>query len=240
MTTALAPNPSTSATPPTAGTNLVSALQRANLQTLAPAFQKMGLGQFIRSMPTHLYAQAPAAAGADPWATAAAQSLYLPDDAKAETILTAYGRAGSGTVGPLTVVATTNSAPTAGNVMISPNGDLLFAAADAWTSVDVFYVPAKSDTYIETLSVASNAAVIPTALTALILKEAQSTVGTRTGNLVVLTPGSTPSTGQCCLNAAKTQVIFASADAVTQCQVKLGVVPAIDVNALLEAASTFI
>jgi len=220
--------------------SLKAALNRASLQSLTALLSAIGLGDVVRALPTSLRAKAPLAVAANAYVVqSGAQSLSLADDAKAMEIKYAYARSGAGTVGSLTIDATAASAPAAGHCKISSNGDILFNSTDAWTSVDVVYTPEKQDVGEYTgLAVASNALTIPTQPgPAVMLLEVESLAGTKTGKLAVIAPGGSPSTGQACLNAAKTQVVFASADAVTSARVKVGFACAKDVDALLEGSA---
>ncbi len=89
--------------------------------------------------------------------------------------------------------------------------------------------------------VTSNVATLPASLTAQgvqRLLDCNAVVATATGRKIILTPsGSTPSAGQCVLNLACSTVTFASADAVTSCNLSLLLSPAVDAGALLEADS---
>lgn len=226
-------------------TALKLAINRANLQSLGPEFQVIALGNVLRALPTYLYGQAPVST--DSYVSASSAAIVLPDDAKAlysgnGGIISAYARAGSGTAGPLTIDASSGTAPASGHCSVAPNGDLQFnLGTDAWTSVDVVYVPQKLDIYEETLPVVSNLLTLPTSFgNAVLLLEAESKVGTLVAKMKIQLPAASVTTGQSSLNLAKTGVNFASADAVTSARVKFGVVPAIDLNALLEAASNFI
>lgn len=225
----------------TLANSLKNALNRANLQSLTALLSTIAFGNVVRVFTTSLRGNKPVAAGAsNPYVVqSGAQSLILPEDAKAMAIRYAYARTGSGTQGLLTVDATAASAPAAGHVKISPNGDIMFAAADAWTSVDVVYEPEKQDVQEFTgLGVASNALTLPTAPgLAVMLLEVESLAGTHTGKFAVIAPGGSPSTLQACLSADKTQVLFASADAVTSARVKVGFVSAVDLDAALEGAA---
>jgi hypothetical protein len=192
-----------------------------------------------------LRAQAPAV---DPYGAGSNSSLFLPDDAKAATILKAYARAGTGTLGELTPVAA-NTAPTAGQVSVAADGNVLFYATDAWTSVDVEYQPEIQDTVEATLPCASGVVTLPAGLInpsgatagyAVTLMEAQR-ADTSTAQLIVTKPAATnTTTGTACFDFAKAHVLLDSADGATSVRVKLGIKSAVDLNALLEAASTFI
>jgi hypothetical protein len=228
-------------------TSLRAALNRANLQSLPPAFQKIAIGDVLRGLHVALYNQAPLAAAGNPYVIQTASSVYLPDDAKALAIVRAYARAGTSAAGPLTVDSDEATLPATLHCAVAPSGDLVFNATDAWTAVDVFYQPQRMDVVeLNPISVASNAVVLPANQEGLpavyfTLLEVESLAGINTGKFVVGAPAATNSTAKsACFNLAKTQVIFDSADAVTSCRLKLGIQPLVNLNALLEAASNFI
>ena len=217
--------------------SLVAALSRAQLQSLTSMLEQIQFGTQLRQkLPVTLRAAVPTT---DPYAGLSTVSIFLPDDAKAAQILSAYARAGTGTLGPLMVEAT-GSTLAAGQCMVSPDGNINFYAADAWTSVDVVYRAESQDVIELTLPCVSGVVTLPTAAVgagAVTLMEAQR-ADTSTAQLVVLSPSnSAPSTGDANLNLAKTEVLLHVADAATSVRVKLGIANAVDLNALLEAAS---
>ena len=230
----------------TLANSLVAAFNRAQPGSLPSMFASIALGTQLRQgLHVALRAQVPAL---DPNGAASNTSIVLPDDAKAANISTAYARAGTGTLGQLTVVAP-GTAPNAGQVSVSADGNILFYAADAWTSVDVEYRPEIQDTVEATLPCASGVVTLPAGLLnpsgatagyAVTLMEAQR-ADTSTAQLVVTKPAATNSTtGTACLDFAKAHVLLDSADDATSVRVKLGIKSAVDLNALLEATSTFI
>jgi hypothetical protein len=227
----------------------VAALNGANPNNISDELRAMLFGSFVRAMPIPLRNQVPLAAAADPYVLATLQAIYLPDDAKANSIFRAYGRtAGSATPGEIAPKATAGSpytTPTTGTVGVAPNGDIVFLATDQWTNVDVLYLPEKYDVYEATaLSAASSVVTLPTAWTTqgvVFMLEAQANTGTVTGAKIVLAPSNSApgTTGQANLNLAKTQVLFTVADAVTQARIKIGLCNGTDLNAFLETAQNF-
>lgn len=232
---------------------LKDALDRANPATIAAAFGLLKLGRVFRGqLPMPLRRKVPAA---DAASLATLNVLRLPDDAKAAVILRATVLAvGSGAVlGELTPQAF-GATPSTGQCAVTPSGDIAFLASDAATLVDVLYVPERG--YVVTtlaLPVASNVLTLPTVYTqaavvpstsngfkatpggVVLLTDAVADAGTSTGRKVILTPGSSaPSAGQARLNAAKTTVTFASADAVTSAHVTLVLCTPYDLDSLLE------
>lgn len=223
-------------------------LNTALLGWISTGLQLIAFGAVVRSMRTFLRGKA-ADATTNPYVLqTAVNSFTLPEAAKAHSIKSAYARAGTGTKGPLTVDHglwdAVNTAPAAGHCAVSPNGELLFAAADAWTAVDICYEPEKYDVVELTLPVsgAAGVALIPAGLIArgvLFLMEAESLTGTLKAKMMVQLPvDALPATTFADLNLAKTEVHFAAADVVTSARIKLAVASVTDVDALLEGASS--
>jgi len=218
--------------------DLKSSLNRADLNALADEFRSLALGDMVAAFPTTLRTCSAAANVGSVGYVFAKQSADIP----AASILWAYAKAGSGTPAQLTVVAY-GTTPTAGQIGIASNGKIVTASADAWTNVDVCYVPEKGDQFSVTLPVASNTLTLPSNMItpgASTLLSVVVNTGSVVGAKIVEVAGATPTTGEACLNAAKTQVVFASADAVTNATVTVLCSAAIDVSAALAAPSTFI
>lgn len=214
-------------------------LQQANPSDLPALLQKLGVGQLVSTVSRFIYRAAVNQAPVDQ--IASVHTIKLPDDAKCGTILLAYALAGTGTLGPLTIDAgPMTTATAAGHVNYSNSGDLTFASADAWTKVDITYMPRRLDVVTLTLPVVATTGVcaIPAAISGriVLLEEATAVSGTVTGACAVIAGSDAVpvTTKQANLNLAKTQVQFKIADAVTSATVKLGLVPLIDQHALLE------
>ena len=224
----------------------VAALNAANPNQLADALRAMGFGSFVRSMPVQRRSVAlDGAAATNPYVVAAAQSITLPDDAKVGYLLAAYARAGTGTKGVLTVdhqtpEASGDAQPAAGHVDVAASGDLIFHAADAWTKVDLLYIPAKYDTKELTLPVVTNALTLPTQLgDAVALLEVEALVGTSVGKKIIDVVGTAVAAGHAAFSLDKLTVNFQATDAVTSARVKFGVKPALDLEKFLESAQAF-
>lgn len=223
-------------------------LNTALLGWISTGLQIIGLGAVIRSLRTFKRNMAPDATLNAYVIQTGAQSITLPESAKAAKLKYVYARGGTGTKGALTVDHglwdAVNTAPAAGHCAVGPTGDLLFASADAWTILDYEYEPEKYDVYEITLPVvpATGLCALPAALVAkgvIFMMEAEALVGTTTGKKVVQVPAdSAPSTGLANLKIAKDNVYFATADAVTSARLKFAVASAIDVDAVLEGTST--
>jgi hypothetical protein len=217
-------------------------------QDLPGNLNALDFGDILRGLRTTLRAKTVLGTGINPYVAAAAQSIALPEGAKANSVITAYARAGGGTLGPLVVDAPDGLTAAAGHIGVSPNGDLLFAAADAWTSVDVVYEPEKADVIEIVVPVIPGTGIglLPQSLASVkagvvSLLEAESLAGALVSKMHVVAPANgAPATTLVNLDLAKLNVRFAVADAVTSARLKLSVTCAVDVDALLEAASTSI
>lgn len=225
---------------------LVAELNRAKPGNLADMLRLVGFGSMVRGFRTHLRGKAmDGVAATNKYVLAAAFSVTLPDDAKASDIVKAYARAGTGTKGPLTIDGGgdgfSGSEPAAGHVAVAPNGDLLFNHTDAWTSVDVVYVPEKYDIVELPLPVASNALTLPTTLGAgLFLLEVESLAGTVVSKMIVDKPGTSVAAGHAAMSLDKLTVNFQATDAVTSARVKFGVYSKINVDSLLETSQNYV
>jgi hypothetical protein len=228
----------------TSPTSLKNQLDGANPTPLADMLRAVKIGSVLRALPTELNGKAPLAVTVDPYVAAAAIALSMPDDAKAAFLFRGYGRAGTATPIELVVDAAQTGAaanPAANHVGISPNGDLVFHGADAWTSVDLLYLPGKYDVVELTLPVVGSSMAIPATFKAMYLFEAEVTVGVVVGKKIIDGPATATALGHVELDAAKANVIFNAGDVVAgTARVKFGVYSATDVDALLEAVSNFI
>lgn len=208
-------------------------LNQANPNNLADVLRRIAFGDVMRQERAQLRRAVPSTNVA-----AGAFSLSLPTDAKAAAISRATAIAGTGTLGEL-VVDAANTAPAAGHCAVTPSGDIIFNATDAFTVVDVAYVPERLDVLVLTVPVApaSGVAVLPAFATGIVLVTLMSatiTLGTNVGACKIVAPGAVPGTTlNANLSAAKAAVQFRIADAVTQAQIVLGMSPAVDLNAIL-------
>jgi hypothetical protein len=247
-------------------TSVRNLMNNGNTNSIADFLRRLRIGDRLGFLPTVLRHVNMLAQPPSPYNIATLETLVLPDDAKAASIISAYARTATAGVGALTVAAA-NATPTTGQIAVAPNGNIVALAADAQTDVDIYYIPEIQDVFELGGPPANNpsgapqgAAVVPTtgvmALpTGLVtqgivmLMEAEvitATAATGIGKKIVTAPGATGIVaGQAQLNAAKTAIQFAIADGVTSARVKLGVVAiglpnqGIDVQATLEAASPY-
>jgi hypothetical protein len=229
---------------------------KANPNDLPDFFRKIALGSLLMGQMTQQLRKKDLSA-ASSYALATLGCLVLPDNGKAAVILRAYARAGTGTLGELTVVAF-GVTPTAGQIAVSPNGDIVCLLADAYTSVDIDFVPERGDSNAldrdgnvnntsapgNVFPVVTNVITLPAVITArgvILLAEAEALQGTATGKKVVLVPGAgAPSAGQARLNLAKSTITFATADAVTRARVKLVLCANADLATVLNSTQTLI
>lgn len=200
---------------------------RANPNDIADLFRRIRIGDVLGGqIPQALRRQAPAASA---YVDSTLESLALPGHAKGASILRATVIAGgvTGEFAPQTYGTT----PGSGQCAVAPNGDLVFLAADAVTSVDVTYVPERGEEIELVLPVdpATGILEIPASYVdrgVLLLSEAESLAGTLVSEMEILVPtSSAPATGNARLSIPKARVYFAVADAVTKARVKLVLAP---------------
>ena len=185
-----------------------------NPNQVSDMLRALKFGDVLRALPVRLFGKAPSLPLNE---IAAVWTLALPDDAKAASVLRAYARAGSGTLGELTVDGVMGGATAAGHIGVTQSGDLSFAAADAWTDVDVLYVPRYEDVVTLPLVVVpgTGVAVLPAWMTTRkvqSLLRATVTAGGVVGPAAVIAPtiaGTPPgATHQVNLSTNKAQVQF--------------------------------
>lgn len=141
-------------------------------------------------------------------------SHILTLSVKAAVVLAAIATAG-GATGNLTPIRT-GAAPAAGQVTVSPTGDIQFAAADAVTSAEVVYLSAESGgVFTETVDVAASVGTLLQSRRGSVLLSATIDVGISTGPVTVDFRGVAPAAGEASLNLLGTGVSFNAADVVT-------------------------
>lgn len=229
--------------------------------TIADYFQIAGgVGQILRGqISQQLHRLVPVSDPGAPVGAATLITLVLPDQAKCDPagVSSLYVRAVSGgaVTGYYTPKSTTPfTTPTTGTYAVQPNGNIMLLAADLPTDVDVTYTPMRGRVVtLDLQPLSGNSYAIPTALTqtpqantspampggVIALLEVFSLTGTLTGQLGVKPPAAAnPATTFANLDVAKQHVLFAVADAVTSCRVKLLVCPDVDLSTILEAQSS--
>lgn len=205
----------------------LDSLNRAGPNTLADLLRSIGLGDVLAGVPQTVRKFSMDGAGASPYNVATLDAMGLPANQRASVIHRAYARAG-GVTGPLTIVAR-GTTPATGEIGVAPNGDIVTLGTDAITDLDVQYLPDGGEVVETVLPVASDSLALPAAFTAkgvVLLVECEAVEGTATGKKIVLIEGAgAPAAGACRLNAARTAVAFAAADAVTRARVKVVLAP---------------
>ena len=227
---------------------LRQSLNRADPNTLADMLRSAGLGDALRSLPVALRGvnvNAQPASASQP-AALSLQCIALPEDAKAASILRATALAGTGSKGELTISAFSVT-PVATHAAVAPNGDLVFLANDAYTSVNVDYVPERGDVVaglVLPVNTSTYLASLPSpyAGAAVLLMACTASVGTSGGAKSILAPQATVTAGNVALNVAHTGVVTNSTDALTSVTVDVlvnsGVGGGVDINAALESSSS--
>ena len=225
-------------TAPMNGTQRAS-LDNANASTLPDQLRLIAFGSLLQGqIPQVRRRLNPVALGTNPHTLSTLHTIVLPDGGAAASIVRATVRAG-GVTGELTPVAY-GATPATTQIAVAPNGDIVVLAADAITDMDVTYIPERGDVLEAVWPVASNAVVLPSAVTSrgvVTLLEAESVEGTLTGKLRILVPGGSATTGLAALNVAKSQVNLAAADAVVRVRLKLLVTAKEDLCSVLEATA---
>lgn len=180
---------------------LRAALDESNPNKLPTAAQSLPLGRGLSLL--CLFA-------AD---AVASNVLVLPEEQKAGQVLRAYARVG-GSTGYKTVVAAETAAPAAGQVAITPSGDIRFAAADAVTEAEVIYAPMEGEIFEDSVEVAASAATLSQSRRALQILSVTVDVGLIPGAKAIAARGSAPAAGSAALSAAGTGLAFNAADVV--------------------------
>ncbi len=210
---------------------LRESLNRSDPNTAHDIFRTILLGTILSALRAVIRAVVPVG-----------DAIALPNMAKARRVLSAYARAGAGALGELTVSATPLT-PAAGEVGWSATGDILFNAADAWTSVDVEFEPMVNVAEYATdgFPVVANILTLPqparpaVMLLSVVGYDAAGSVTTMT----VMVPGTAPAAGECALDLAKETVVFNAADAIVRADVVM-LRAGVNVVNTLESQSRFV
>lgn len=218
---------------------LKESMDRANPNTLSDGFRVVQIGKTLASD----VKQTKRKVNFDDLGVSASElatldALVLPEDARAGTVLRAYGRTGTAGTGEMTVAAP-NATPATGEIAVSPSGNIVALAADVLTDVDVEYIPVRGDVFEFTGPVSSGSMALPSSITdrgVILLLSAQAQAPS-VADQIVVAPGATPITGQAALSEAKDSVEFLAGDGHTEATVRLLVVASVDANAELEADS---
>lgn len=121
---------------------LREATNRANPSGLSDILRALAVGDMLtQRLPRVMRAEVPNVADAVLEGAVSVDRIRLPSNCKASRIRQARARAsGVGALGLMTITAL-NTVPGAAEIAIAPNGDIVFLAASAYTSVDVDYEP---------------------------------------------------------------------------------------------------
>lgn len=143
-----------------------------------------------------------------------ANVLALPDAAKAARVVRAFATAG-GAPGMLAPV-TPEGAVAAGQVGVTPTGDILFAAADAVTAAEVVYEPLEEGgVFTDAVDVAASAATLLQGRGAQQLLSVEVTTGVVLGLKTIDARGSAaPAAGEVALTADGLGLVFNVADVI--------------------------
>lgn len=182
------------------GRLLRAALNESNPNKLPSAGQAVLLGDAL-ALSTATLASA-----------VASDTIVLPDTAKAMQVISCFVTAGGAT--GFFAPALLGVAPAAGEVGVSPAGDVVFNAADAVTAAEVTYLAIEGEVFSETLPVAGSLALIPQSKTARALLACDLTVGIAPGVKTVVLRGSAPAAGEAAISADGIQIDFNAADVV--------------------------
>jgi hypothetical protein len=160
----------------------IQVLQEANPSKVDATFNRVGLGDAFGNITRNTRG------------TVTTNELALPNDAKALVVLHAYATAGT-TAGEKTGVD--GGAPLAGEVSVTPTGDIIFNATDAVTAAEVTYVAVEGDLVTAQIAVtAAGATDLPGERTAKLLIEASLDFGSSSGAKTVVARGSAPGAGE--------------------------------------------
>lgn len=202
-----------------------ASLNRADPNTIADVLRQIAFGRVMVGQIPQCIRRKDGSVNS-PYNLATLGTIVLPNEAKAASIVRATAIAGTAAAGELAAQAF-GATPATTQIAVAPNGDLVFLLTDAYTAVDVTYIPERGFSVETFFPVVSNVLTLPNSVVGggkgvALLTEAEAVSGTSTGKKIILVPGSgAPSAGQCRLNLAKTTVTFATADAVTRARVKL-------------------
>ncbi len=155
--------------------------------------------------------------------------IVLPDNAKADVILSCYVTAGT-VSGQFTPVY--DSTPATTQVSTNANGDIVFLSTDAVTEAEITYVPFEGQVVEETLACVASLFTPSGSRRMLCVLAAEAITGTVVGVKVVDDRATAaPATGHAALNKLGSGVLFNNAtDAVLTAKVKYIATPGFGVE----------
>lgn len=199
---------------------LRDALDEANPNKIATELQVAKVGSGLALTPRFIDA------AVDP----ANDSIILDERAKAAQVIRAYASAPAG-VDYLTPVLP-EGAVAAGQVVVTPTGDILFAAADNVTQAEVLYVAVEGEVFEDVVVVdagGTDAGLFAQGRHGVVLLEAEilAPVGVAGAAAVQARGTAAPAAGQAALLTDGTGVQFAAADAVTSARLRYIATPGV-------------
>jgi len=195
-------------------------LDQGDLNKLGAAAQQQALGSTLNLTP------------ASAVLTAVAGVALLPDDAAAAQVLMAWDR----TNGVYLTVAAPETVAGAGQVSVSPTGDL--RVDPACLSVEVLYLAMEGTLVTETLQVAASAATFLSSKVSRRILSASVVTGIIPGAKVVAARGSAPAATGVALTDDGAGIVFNAADVVAgSCTVTYLASPTVFANARLNDAT---
>jgi hypothetical protein len=216
-------------------------INRSDLNTLADTLRAMKFGDILRALPTTLRKS-----GTEPSPFVASSVRVLTkqsDFAPAAAVFSVFAREGLGIPGQLSQA--TSYPPATREYAIAPNGKIVTWSDDAWTDLDVIYIPEKGDIaeFDSAVDPSTGILTLPSNIMTIgvvMLLEVTATAGTVTGNKIILSPGAVPGPGNVSMNFDKKWIQFAPADQVTSAHIKLLVASSVDVSAMLDSMSEYV
>lgn len=178
---------------------LLSALNESNPNKVSDALRDVKAGTAFLNAPSFIDS------------AVSSDTIILADGNKAALGLAAFASAG-GATGPLAFVA--GGAPVAGEFSVTPAGDLIFAAADAVTRAEVYFIAVQGEVFTESLEVAASSAAFSSGRKGAVLLSATITAGLALGPKTPVARGSAPAAGEAAIAADGLSVAFNVADVV--------------------------
>jgi hypothetical protein len=178
-------------------------LNEASPGKLPSAMQSLAVGRAFVGTPRMIRDATVAAAPAD--------TIVLPNAARAAYLFGGYARAG-GTTGLLTAIQA--GVPAVTQISITPDGNLVMAAADAVTDAEAYYVAHEGDLVVETgVDVVAGVLTPAFARSAVCLIEATVVTGVIPGAKAITARGGAPAAGNAAIGDLGT-ILFNAADIV--------------------------
>jgi hypothetical protein len=149
--------------------------------------------------------------------TVTAHVLTLPEQGRSVNLAGDVYATQGGSTG---LKAPVPGVPAAGQYSVTPEGNILFAVADAVTEAEITYFAREGSVFEDLVDVTANVATLLGGRGAQIILAVESLAGGATGVFGVAARGSTPGAGNAAIQDVSTGVEFAAADAVTRARVR--------------------